>query len=182
MNSKAPALERLRIVADALDYLVVDEATAVQCVKVLLASQDDGIPRRVRKALTRVKNAATRELVDGFRTSRPRGRKPRLGASAELYAYRTYLTMITFFRQPENRPAAEQPFNRKLLVKINKELTIFGKPIRLSDLTAIAQEIDPGRAAKLAVALSFGIRPGTMDKIITRRRQGTVQEPGPDLP
>jgi hypothetical protein len=178
-NGVGDLRDRLVLARQTLDYFVVDEAMAVSYVKVQLASQDPRVDPDLRQHLRRLCRAALREIQGYARFQPPKGRRPRLSRRQEEQACGAYLALHPFFQHRDKRPVPEHPENQELLAEINQRLEPFAprRPIRLHELEELSLEIDAGRVAKATVALAFGTSPGTIDKIIARRRPPTPQEP-----
>ena len=84
--------------------------------------------------------------------------------------FRVYQGLLAFFREPAHRPQPEDPRDKRLLKKINTEMTRLFSPrsLTLPQLERLTEEQYPNRIAKAATGAVYGVSPAQVDKIVSR--------------
>jgi hypothetical protein len=84
--------------------------------------------------------------------------------------FRVYQGLLAFFREPAHQPQPEDPEHKRILKKINAELSRLPTPrgLTLSQLERLTEETSPNRIAKAATGAVYGVSPAQVDKIVSR--------------
>ncbi len=163
-------LPKLLAVSDALGWFTVDHRAAVAYVRVKMAATSPHIDAGLRKSLKSLARRAYEQLQGESGIREPRGRKQKLSPAKEQDVFRVYQGLLAFFRVPAHRPQPEDPEDKRLLKKINTEMTRLSAPrsLTLPQLERLTEVEYPNRIAKAAAGAVYGVSSAQVDKIVSR--------------
>jgi hypothetical protein len=156
--------------SEVLAWPTIEQKIAVAYLRIKLVSRSPTIDADLRKSLKSLEQRAFRQLQQDNEIIGPRGRPLELSRIQEHDVYRVYQSLREFFRNPALRPDPADRNSKKLLARINAELSRLVTPrsLTLDELERLTEEIAPNKIAKVAVGVVYRVSPAQVDKVVSR--------------